>query len=64
MEYTVVIRLAPDGMYIGSCPLIPEAQAQGERFDSCLENMEEVVKLSVEYRQERGEEIRSATRQD
>ncbi len=57
MEYTVVIRRAPDGMYIASCPLIPEAQAQGESFESCLENIEEVVKLSLEYRKERGEEI-------
>ncbi|GAH37888.1 unnamed protein product, partial [marine sediment metagenome] len=30
MQYTIFIRKAPDGFYIASCPLIPEAQAQGE----------------------------------
>ncbi len=30
MEYTVIISKAPDGYYIASCPLIPEAHAQGK----------------------------------
>jgi len=57
MKYTVVIRKAPDGFYIASCPLIPEAQAQGETYEECLANAKEVLELCLEYRRERGEEI-------
>lgn len=57
MEYTVVIRKAPDGFYIASCPLIPEARAQGETHKDCLANIKEVLELCLEYRKERGEEI-------
>ncbi|MBM3148473.1 MAG: type II toxin-antitoxin system HicB family antitoxin [Chloroflexi bacterium] len=57
MEYTVVIRKAPDRFYIASCPLIPEAHAQGESYQECLANIKEVVELCLEYRRERGEEI-------
>jgi len=57
MNYTVVVRKAPDGFYIASCPLIPEAHAQGETYDKCLANIREVLGLCLEYRKERGEEI-------
>ena len=57
MEYTVIIRKAPDGMYIASCPLIPEACAQGESYEKCLVSVKEVLELCLEYRRERGEEI-------
>lgn len=55
MEYTVVMRKAPDGVYIASCPLVPEARAQGETYEECLVNIREVVQLCIEYRKERGE---------
>ena len=57
MEYTVIIRRAPDGFYIATCPLIPEANAQGETYEDCLANIKEVLELCLEYRKERGEEI-------
>jgi predicted RNase H-like HicB family nuclease len=57
MDYTVLIRKAPDGYYIASCPLIPEAHAQGKKYEECLANIKEVLVLCLEYRQERGEEI-------
>ena len=57
MEYTVVVRKAPDGFYIASCPLIPEARAQGETREECLANIKEVIELCLDYRKERGEEI-------
>ena len=57
MEYTVIIRKAPDGFYLASCPLIPEARAQGETYDDCMANIKEVLGLCLEYRKERGEEI-------
>ncbi|OGO07130.1 MAG: hypothetical protein A2Y92_04865 [Chloroflexi bacterium RBG_13_57_8] len=57
MEYTIVLRKAPDGYYIAGCPAIPEARAQGETYDECLANIKEVLELCLEYRKERGEEI-------
>ena len=57
MDYTVLIRKAPDGYYIASCPLIPEAHAQGKTYEECLANIKEVLELCIEYRKERGEEI-------
>ena len=57
MEYSVIIRRAPDGFYIASCPLLPEAKAQGETYEECLTNIKEVLGLCLECRKERGEEI-------
>ena len=57
MQYTIFIRKAPDGFFIASCPLIPEAQAQGETYEECLANIKEVLELCLEFRKERGEEI-------
>jgi predicted RNase H-like HicB family nuclease len=57
MQYTVVIRKAPDGFFIASCPLIPEAHAQGKSYQECLDNIKEVLELCIEYRREHCEEI-------
>jgi len=57
MNYTVIIREAPDGYYIAGCPLVPEAHAQGKSYDECLINIREALGLCIEYRAERGEEI-------
>ena len=57
MDYTVVIRKAPDGVFIGSCPVVPEAHTQGQTYDECLANIKEVLELCLEYRKERGEEV-------
>jgi predicted RNase H-like HicB family nuclease len=57
MEYTIVIRQAPDGYFIASCPVIPEAKAQGKTYVGCRANITEAIELCLEYRKERGEEI-------
>ena len=57
VEYTVAVRKTPDGFCIASCPLIPEAHAQGETYEECLASIKEVLELCLEYRKERGEEI-------
>ena len=61
MEYTVIIRKAPDGYFIASCPVIPEARAQGKTYAESLANIKEVIELCLEYRKERGEEIPQET---
>ena len=57
MEYTVVTRKAPDGFYIASCPVIPEAHAQGETHEECVANIKEALELCLKCRKECGEEI-------
>lgn len=57
MDYTVIVRKAPDGFYLASCPVVPEARAQGETLEKCLANIKEVLELCLEFRKERGEEI-------
>jgi predicted RNase H-like HicB family nuclease len=57
MQYTIIIRKAPDGFFIASCPVIPEAHAQGESYEECLANIKEVLELCIEYRKEHNEEL-------
>jgi predicted RNase H-like HicB family nuclease len=57
MKLIVIIKDAPDGYHIASCPLIPEAHAQGKTHEECLANIKEVLELCIEYRKEREEEI-------
>jgi len=61
LQYTIVIRKAPDGFYIASCPLLPEVHAQGETYEECLTNIEEVLGLCLECRKEHGEEVPQET---
>ncbi len=57
MQYTVIVRKTPDGFFIATCPLVPEAHAQGRTQRACMVNMKEVLELCIEYRRERGEEV-------
>ena len=57
MQYTAIVRKAPDGLYVASCPLIPEAHAQGETYEECLADIKEVLELCLEYRKEHAEEF-------
>lgn len=57
MQYTIFVRKTPDGFYIASCPVVPEARAQGENYEECLANIKEVLELCLDFRKERGEEI-------
>ncbi len=56
-QYTIVIRKAPDGFFVATCPLIPEAHAQGRSYEECLTNIQEVLELCLEYRKSRNEEL-------
>ena len=46
MEYSVIIRQAPDGYFIASCPVIPEAKAQGKTHFACMANIKEAIVLA------------------
>jgi predicted RNase H-like HicB family nuclease len=56
MQYTIQITEA-EGYYIASCPLIPEARAQGKTYEECEANIREVLLTCLDFRTERGEEI-------
>ena len=56
-KYTINIRQAPDGQFVGSCSSLPEARAQGKTHQECQANMQEVLSLCLAYRKERGEEV-------
>jgi predicted RNase H-like HicB family nuclease len=56
MEYTIFIRKIANG-FVAVCPLIPEANAQGQTFDECLNSIKAVLEQCVKARTERGEEI-------
>lgn len=49
MQYTIVIRKAPDGKFIASCPAIPECHAQGDSYEECLANAKEALALCIEH---------------
>jgi len=57
LEYTIYIRKRPDQSYIASCPLFPEAHAQGQTFDECLDNIKEMLALCIRHRREQHQEI-------
>ena len=57
MQYTIFIRKAPDGFYIASCPLIPEAEAQGETYEEALGSIKDATRLHIEARQALGEPV-------
>jgi predicted RNase H-like HicB family nuclease len=57
MEYTVIIRQAPDGNFIANCRVIPEAKAQGKTRTECMYNIKEAIELCLKYRKEHSEEI-------
>ncbi len=63
MQYTIFVRKAPDGFYIASSPLIPEARAQGETYDECVANIKEVLELCLEIRRERAVNLCPALRE-
>ncbi len=60
MQYTIQITEA-EGYYIASCPMVPEARAQGKTYEECEANMREVLNACLDFRRERGDEIPEET---
>ena len=57
-EFTAVFELADDECaskgYIGYCPEIPGANAQGATVEECRASLAEAVELILESRREKG----------
>jgi predicted RNase H-like HicB family nuclease len=54
MEFTVTIDRDEDGVWIVECPAIPGCVSQGQTKQEAIENIEDVIKLCLEVRAERG----------
>ena len=54
MKYTIVIRRVSTGIFVASCPAIPECHAQGTTNEECFDNAKEALELSIEYMREKG----------
>jgi len=46
-KYTVYIEQDEDGVFVGSVPNIPGCYSQGNTIDELMQNMHEVITLSV-----------------
>jgi predicted RNase H-like HicB family nuclease len=47
-EFLVVIERDEDGMYIGEVPQLKACYSQGETIDELMQNMREVIEMSLE----------------
>lgn len=54
MQFSVTIDRDEDGVWIAECPSIPGCVSQGETRERAIENIQEVIRLCLEVRAERG----------
>lgn len=47
-EFYVVIERDEDGLYVGEAPSLAGCYSQGETLDELMQNMREVISLSLE----------------
>jgi predicted RNase H-like HicB family nuclease len=47
-EFLVVIERDEDGIYIGEVPQLKACYSQGETIDELMQNMREVIEMSLE----------------
>jgi predicted RNase H-like HicB family nuclease len=56
LELPIIVTFEED-VYIAKCPLIQGAFAEGETSDKAIKELMDVVKMILEYRKERGEDL-------
>ena len=54
MKYPIILYTGQDGWIIAECPSIPGCITQGETQTEALENIREVIALTLEVREELG----------
>jgi predicted RNase H-like HicB family nuclease len=52
----IVMEKDEDGYYV-SCPSLQGCHSQGETYEEALENIRDAIRLHIEDRRDRGEEI-------
>jgi len=55
-KISVVVEKDEDGYYV-YCPELQGCYSQGETYEEAIENIKDAIKLHIEDRIERGEEI-------
>lgn len=54
LNYRVVIEQDEDGVFIASVPALQGCYTEGDTFEEVIKNVEDVIKLHIEARKERG----------
>ena len=54
LNYRVIVELDEDGVYVASVPALQGCYTQGDTFDEAVKNVEDVIKLHIDAREERG----------
>jgi len=52
MDFTIRIQENADGWLTGQCEQLPEAITQGKDMEDLIENMEDAIKLVLEYKRD------------
>jgi len=52
MDFTIIIQENADGWLTGQCEQLPEAITQGKDMEDLIENMEDAIKLVLEYKRD------------
>ncbi|MGR3294204.1 MAG: type II toxin-antitoxin system HicB family antitoxin [Candidatus Scalindua sp.] len=58
-KFSVVVEKDKDG-YFASCPELQGCYTQGDSYEEVMENIKDAIKLHVEDRIERGEDIQQS----
>lgn len=51
--FPLVIEKDEDGLFIVECPILPGCYTQGKTLDAALKNIEEVIELCLEEKENR-----------
>lgn len=54
LNYRVIVEQDEDGVFIASVPSLQGCHTEGETFEEVLKNIEDVIKLHIKARKERG----------
>ncbi|OGM21781.1 hypothetical protein A2714_04410 [Candidatus Woesebacteria bacterium RIFCSPHIGHO2_01_FULL_38_9] len=54
LNYRVIIEQDEDGIYVASVPSLQGCYTEGNTFEEALKNIEDVLKLHIKARKERG----------
>lgn len=54
LNYRVIVEQDEDGVYVAFVPSLQGCYTEGNTFEEVLENIEDVIKLHIRARKERG----------
>lgn len=57
MDYRIIIEQDEDGVFVASVPSLQGCYTEGDTFEEAIKNAEDVIKLHIASRQDRGEPL-------